>query len=227
MKKLIFALVLLVATPVWAEDGARQITVVGHGQVEMVPDMATITVGVVSQGKTAADALDENSAALSKVLALFKDVGIEGRDIQTSALSLNPRWNNRGSNPSEPKIIGFVAQNLLTVRLRDLDRVGEVLDAAVQTGANNFQGLHFGVQNPEPAQNAARQNAVKDAMAKAQLYADAAGVTLGDVMVITESPQHGGGPVMRARAMHSEAVPVAQGEISLRASVTMVFAIAP
>jgi len=228
MGKLIFALVMFLAAPVWAAENMRQITVIGQGHVDTVPDMATITLGVVSEGKTAAIALSENSQSLAKILVLLKQAGIEERDIQTRNLSLSPRWNNRSSKSGPPEIIGFIARNTVSVRVRDLDKLGEVLDASVKTGANSFQGLGFGLQQPASAQNQARQNAVKDAVAKARLYADAAGVKLGKVIIITESARQGGGPVAYARMaeMDSAPVPVARGEISTTSSVTMVFEIA-
>ncbi len=227
MRNVIIALVLLMATPVMAQE-ARRIVVNGHGVVETVPDMATISMGVVSEAKTAGDAMAKNSDAVAAVLKQLAEAGIESRDIQTNNLSLSPRWDNRSSSVSgQPKINGFIATNTVSVRVRDLAQLGGVLDAVVQNGANSFHGLSFGLQDMAPAQNEARVAAIKDAMAKAQLYATAAGVELGDVVSISDGAVRSVGPVMmEADMMRSMAVPVAQGELSVTADVTVVFGIA-
>lgn len=229
MQKLMIALILMMANPVMAETLMRQIAVVGEGRVEAVPDMATVSIGVIAQAKTGAEALAKNTAKMEYVLVQLKDAGILRKDLQTSNLSLSPRWDNSSSSGSEqPMISGFVASNTLSVRVRDLDKLGEVLDAVVQNGANTFHGLQFGLQEPQPARDAARQDAVADARRKAELYAAAAGVTLGKVMTISEAAGRGINPVMRtmgADMMQSRAVPVEQGELSVTASITVVFEI--
>ncbi len=229
MRNVIIALVLLLSAPVMAED-SRRIVVNGHGVVETVPDMATVSMGVVSEAKTAGDAMAENSDALALVLKQLTAAGIESRDIQTNNLSLSPRWDNRSSGVSgQPQISGFIATNTVSVRVRDLAQLGQVLDAVVENGANSFNGLSFGLQDMKPAQDAARVAAVKDAMAKAQLYATAAGVKLGDVVSISDVSRRNAAPAMfgvNADMMRSAAVPVAQGELSVTADVTIVFGIA-
>ncbi len=230
MRKLMIALVLLMATPVYGEDVVRRITVVGQGAVETTPDMATVSMGVITEAKTGAEAMAQNSQALEAVLQQLSAAGIEAGDVQTSNLSLSPRWDNKiFSSSGQRKISGFVASNTVTVRVRDLDRLGEVLDAVVQNGANTFHGLHFGLQEPQPAQDAARQDAVADARRKAQLYAEAAGVTLGDVLTISEAASRNASPVMMTMGdsdmMQIRAVPVAQGEMTVGASITIVYAI--
>jgi len=224
---MIIALVLLLAVPAVADE-SRRIAVTGHGVVETIPDMATVSMGVVSEAKTAGEAMAINSEALSAVLEQLTAVKIESRDIQTNNLSLSPRWNNGSSMSKErPEIIGFIATNTVSVRVRDLAKLGGVLDAVVQNGANSFQGLSFGLQDMEPARNDARVAAIKDAMAKANLYATAAGVELGDVVSISDGAERSGGPVMmQADMMRSAAVPVARGELSVTADVTVVFGIA-
>jgi len=227
MRNVIIALVLLMATPVMAQD-ARRIVVNGLGVVDTVPDMATISMGVVSEAKTAGAAMAKNSDALAAVLKQLAAAGVESRDFQTNNLSLSPRWNNSSSmSKAPPQIVGFVATNTVSVRVRDLAQLGVVLDAVVQNGANSFHGLSFGLQDMEPAQNAARVAAVKDAMAKAQLYATAAGVELGDVVSISDGTVRSARPVMmEADMMRSMAVPVGQGELSVTADVSVVFGIA-
>lgn len=213
-----------VATPVFAAD--RQIQITGTGSVAAVPDMATITLGVVTQGISGKDALRANSDQLARVFADLAEAGIDERDIQTSGLSLQPDWDHNADRRQQPLIVGYTARNGVTVRVRDLEILGDVLDDVVSSGANQFNGLTFGVTNPTPLQNEARVSAVKDAEARATLLVTAAGANLGKVLNISE-----GGAVrpqmMRSMAMDmaESGVPVAAGEVDLRASVTVTYEI--
>ena len=218
----VFQGTLAVADP---DDG--KLTVTGVGRVDSVPDMATITVGVTSEARTAAEALNDTSAATTRILARMAEAGIAPRDVQTRDLGLSPLWDNRNSSSgSRPKIVGYQASNTVIVRVRALAQLGPILDDVVENGANNFHGLAFGLQNPEPVQDDARRAAVADAMRKAQLYAGAGGLTLGAVLELSEAGSATPQPVMMERsAMMSDGVPVAQGEVSTNALVTMVFAI--
>ncbi len=161
----------------------------------------------------------------------MEDMGVESKDMQTSALSLNPVWG-KSSRYEDGEVIppiGFEAANTVHVTLRDLDKLGAVLDQVARDGANSFSGFRFGLSDPQPVQDAARKAAVKDARRKAELYAAAAGVSLGSVVLITEDTNGGGGyppPVMELASSRSGAVPIAQGEVTQRASVKIVFAIA-
>jgi uncharacterized protein YggE len=204
----------------------RQISVTGEGQVDVAPDMATITLGVTNQAKEAGDAMAATSAAVAQMLTRLDDLGIAARDRQTRSLSLNPIWSNRASSVSGPaKITGFVASNAVLVRVRDLDNLGRIMDAVIAGGANDFNGLQFSVQKPDPLMDDARKLAVTDAIAKARLLATAAGVTLGPVLTMSE--QGGGRPVqMDMAAARSGGTPIAAGEVSVHASVSMVFGIA-
>ena len=208
-----------------AEETRRQITVSGQGQVAAVPDMATITLGVTHEAKQARGAMDATSAATAQVLQRLESLGVAPRDMQTSNLSLNPIWSNRNSSVSgATEIIGFVASNSVHVRLRDLAELGRVLDAIIDDGANNFNGLRFSVQDPDPLMDEARKRAVADAIARARLLTTAAGVRLGVVLSITE--QGGGRPQMlEMSAARRGDVPIAAGEVSVSATVSMVFAI--
>lgn len=214
-----------VAAPLRAETAAT-ITVTGDGAVDARPDMATVSLGVTTQGATAAAAMADNSAQLAAVLERLRAAGIEERDLQTSGLSLNPNWQPTADGRSS-EIVGYVASNMLTVRVRKLDGLGAVLDAAVTDGANTFNGLSFGLADPAPAMNEARRRAVADAMARAKLLTEAAGVPLGTVLSISEGGGFGGPvPVYKMDAAPAaRAVPVAGGEVTTSASVTMVFAI--
>ena len=220
-----FMIPLLAGNPARAEETQRQITVTGEGQVAATPDMATITLGVIHQAKTARLAMDAMSEATAKVLQNLGDLGIAPSDMQTSSLSLSPVMARRSTSEQGPrKINGFVASNSVHVRLRDLGSLGQVLDVVIDNGANNFNGLRFSVQDPEPLMTLARQQAVGDAVAKAKLLTQAAEVTLGAVLSMAELG--GGRPQMlEMAASRGGVVPIAAGEVSVSASVTMVFAI--
>ena len=212
-----------------AQAEERRIAVTGTGQVESAPDMAVITLGVTEQAAQAQEAMRANSDAVARVLKRLYDLGVETRDVQTRDLSLSPVWSNRRSNQeTPPEITGYVASNRVVARVRDLSALGRILDAAITDGANDFNGLQFSVAEPKPLADAARAKAVADAADKARQLAEAAGVTLGSVVSITEG---GGGPrpVPRMAEMamaDSGAVPVAAGEVSVSVSVSMVFEIA-
>lgn len=224
-------LVFLVAALVAAAAGLaraqeRQIVVTGSGFAEAAPDMAVITLGVTEQAAQARAAMQASSESAGRILARLEEMGVAARDIQTGNLSLRPVWRNRGGQDGPPEITGYVASNRLNVRVRDLERLGAVLDAVLGDGANDFGGLRFSVAEPSAMENAARAGAVADAMEKASQLAAAAGIALGPVQSISEQLD-GPRPQLRMAemAMADAAVPVAPGEVSVSVSVTMVFAI--
>lgn len=217
------------AAPALAEEHIR---VTGEGRVSAAPDMATVTLGVISEGTTAGEAMGANGQAMRKVMEALTGAGLETRDVQTSGLTLNPVYADppQGSAPDAgPRIRGFQAQNMVTLRVRALDNLGAVLDAAVNSGANNLYGVSFGLQNPEARLDEARKAAVADARRKAELYAAAAGVTLGAVESIDEQGSGGGMPMPQMRASFAKEAdtPVAGGEVDLNANVEVVYDIAP
>lgn len=205
----------------------RLMTVSGEGEAAGVPDVAIMSIGVETEGRTAAEALSLNATRMSAAIAKLKARGVAPKDMQTSSISVNPRYdyNNEGR---PPKIVGYTAQNSLTVKLRDLAKAGSVIDDAVSDGANTLGGFSFTFDNPKPLMNEARKAAVSDARAKAELYAAAAGVTLGAVMQIQDgyasqpSPQ----PMMEMRvAAKAAPTPIETGESSVTANVTIVYEI--
>ncbi|OYX42291.1 MAG: hypothetical protein B7Z02_12700 [Rhodobacterales bacterium 32-67-9] len=223
----IFATVLLLAGPAFADDAPATISVTGEGRVDAAPDMATVSLGVTTDAETAGAAMAANSDGVRGVLERLKAAGIEGRDIQTSGLSLGPRYDYQKSDGTPPTIVGYTASNMVTVRVRALDTLGSVLDGVVTDGANTLNGLSFGIAEDQAVMDEARGRAVADAARKAKLYAEAAGVSLGRVLSISEQ----GGyrqPVMMAEAGYAKSadVPVASGEVSLTASVAIVYEIA-
>lgn len=219
------AALLWVPVNAHAEDVRREIIVTGEGRVSVEPDMAVLTLGVMREARTAKEAMDQTSAAVSEVLKTLVDAGIEARDMQTSAVSLAPRWDH-SDRDKPPSVVGYVASNTLSIRVRDLDRLGGVLDRVIGSGANQMNGLSFTLSEPRPIEDEARVKAVQDAKAKASLLAEAAGVTLGPVQTISEGSAGGPAPIqMRREAMMASDVPIAAGEVDVRISVTLIFAI--
>lgn len=224
MFRLILIVLFLFSGPVVAQQETGVITMRGTGHVAVKPDMATFTVGVEVQAPTADRALRLNSVRMKEVFALLEDRGIAARDIQTSQFSVHPQWNNQTSLNRPLEITGFVATNTVQVRIRDLALLGSVLDSLTKSGANRIQGVRFTVANPAPHLDEARKKALTEASRKAKLFADAAGVSLGVVLSI----QEGGAtpsPVYRMEAAMSGGAPIAEGEQTLSADVTIRYAI--
>ncbi|MFZ1467540.1 MAG: SIMPL domain-containing protein [Paracoccaceae bacterium] len=223
---LAFGLVLPFSAPMLLADPAT-LTVTGEGVSEVAPDLAMLSIGVTTTGKTAAEALASNSAALAIVLDRLHSAGIEDRDLQTANLSVNPDWSNsKMSSSGVTDITSYTAMNMVTVKIRALDSLGPVLDAAVADGANTLNGLSFGVAEPRPAMDAARGAAVQDARAKGLLLAAALGQELGRLVSVTEGPGYGSAAPMYADAKAAAPVPIQAGELSFAASVTVVWELA-
>jgi uncharacterized protein YggE len=226
--RVLFATALtLFAFAAQAQEAPRTITVIGEGEVTASPDLALVTLGAQSEADTAAEALDATSQAVAAALAVLEEAGIEARDIQTSGVSLSPRMVWPTSGNGAPRIEGYVASNQLTVRVRDLAALGGVLDAVVSSGANTLGGVSFALADPRAAEDAARRAAVGDARARAELYSEAAGVTLGVVREISDEGFSRPMPRMIAAeaAMSDAAPPGAPGELTISDRVRMVFAI--
>lgn len=212
------------ATAQTAAEPIPQITITGQASVSATPDMAVVTARVVTAGKTAPEALSGNSAAMTAVIDKIKAFGIAGKDIQTSGFSINPRYTpSQNWTDGAPRIIGYDVSNGVTVKIRDLDTLGAILDTVVASGANQIGGIQFQVSDPEDKLNEARKQAVANARERAMLYAEAAGAELGPILLISETGFGAPRPVaMRMeRAMAADAVPIEAGEMALRASVTI------
>lgn len=200
------------------------IIVSGEGRIEAAPDMASLRVGVVAQEDSPGAALAAASDATRAMLERMTAAGIATRDLQTSDLTLNPVWRYDRER-DEQRLVGFEASNLVTVRVRDLALLGRVLDEAVTVGANRFDGLQFGLSEAQALTDEARRRAVTDALRKARLYAEAAGVSLGPVLrIVEEGASAPMPPNLRGPAMAMDAaVPVAEGELEIAARVTLHF----
>lgn len=230
-----FAATALLATPAFAQTTQqvpqRTLSLTGQAEVTSPPDIAVISAGVVSEAKTARDALTQNNKAMATVLQTIEAAGVAGKDIQTSSFSVQPKYlyPQRASNGDQdpPRIVGYTVSNSVTVTVRDLAQLGPVLDAVVSSGVNQMNGLSFSIAEPEPLRNEARKMAVAEARTRAELYAQAAGVSLGRILSISEAggvqpPQ----PAFRRAAMESAAaVPVAQGQQSIEMQVNIVWEI--
>ncbi len=216
------------ATPAHSQEMKmpRVISLTGHGESRMVPDMAVVNAGVSSEAATAAEALKANTEAMNKVMAALKGSGIADRDIQTSNFSVQPRYDY--NNNSQPRLTGYIVSNTVTVSVRKIDSLGTLLDQLVQSGSNQINGVSFDVTDPQAALDEARKLAMADATRKAKLYAEAAGVSLGPIMSVAEGQRYEPPMPMRGKAMMAEAaapVPVAAGEQVLAIDVNVVWEI--
>jgi uncharacterized protein YggE len=177
------------ATPTGAasEGGAgRTVTVTGMGEVDVQPDEAFITVGVQTDADTAAEAMQANTTQMQDVLDALAGAGIDQADIQTQFVSVQPRYGNQTDPTAIPEIVGYTAINNVEVRVRDLAQLGDLLDTAIQAGANNVGGIRFSVSEASEVREDAEQAAFNDARAKAERWARLAGGTLGPVLSITD-----------------------------------------
>lgn len=223
---IVLALSAPMTAPVFANAG--EIVVQGRGVVEKAPDMAVLSLGARFQAFTAREAMSEVNRRTQAAIKIMEKLGVEPRDMQTGSLYLNPVWERGDNRIDIARIKGYEAGNQLTVRIRDLSILGSALDEMVRDGVNAFNGLNFALQDPTEAVNEARREAVQDAVAKAQLYAEAAGVELGAIKSINEGGVAVPQPRFMARAeMAMDAgVPITAGELSTQATVSIVFEIA-
>ena len=210
----------------------RILSLTGTGRVVAEPDMATLTAGVVSEADTARAALSDNTARMTAVIDAFKQAGIPAKDLQTANFSVQPRYfherTDTGTKP--PRIVGYTVQNQVVVTVRDLSVLGAVLDKSVDVGANTISGPVFDIADKGTATDEARRQASADALHKAELYAEALGVTLGPIQSISEMDVSVPRPMLMRTAavpMAAEAaVPIEGGEIDLTAQVNVTWTLA-
>ncbi len=209
---------------------AGTIAIEGRGEVTATPDTAFVNSGVTTQGATAREALDANTAAMAELLAALKAAGIEPRDIQTSGFSVNPNYvysDARDANGYSlpPKINGYQVANSVTVTVRALDQLGAILDKSVTVGANTINGVSFAVADPSSLYNDARKAAFADARTKAELYATLAGGKLDELVSISENQGISSPQPYMVKAMADGAaradVPVEAGEMTFGISVSV------
>lgn len=222
---------LMFAVPAFAaEPRIATMSLQGTATIKAAPDMATVTTGVTSIAETARAALDANNAAMAKLLDLIKSSGVADKDMQTSDFSIEPQYvysddTDENGYRRPPKVVGYQVSNSLTVNLRDLDNLGTVLDQMVSAGSNTIGGIGFAVTDSSTLVNDARRAAMKDAIAKADLYAEVGGICLDRIVSISENGGYDPLPKMlRSMDMVAEAapsVPVAGGEVGYSMTVSV------
>jgi uncharacterized protein YggE len=216
-------------TAAHAEDAKRDlfITVQGIGNIAVAPDQAMISGGVISEAATAAEALAANSKALASVVDKLKAAGVAEKDMQTNGFSVQPKYTDYGKTDKAPVIDGYQVSNSISIKVRDMAKLGDLLDAMVASGSNAINGVSFVVSDADKRSDDARKAAVADARRKAELYAAAAGVKLGKVLSMSEGGAAVPQPMYRMAAMSAEAAPpMLAGEETLSASVTIVYELA-
>lgn len=228
---LALAAVLALPLPALAQQvpDTPRVVVTGEGEATVRPDMAIVNLSVMREAETARAALDANNETISAVIASLKQAGVEERDIQTSGLSIQPRWDYPRSEDGsqEVRLVAYQVTNSLTIRVRDLAQVGTIIDNSVSLGVNQGGSIRFTNQDPDAVIDQARHAAVEDATRRARTLAEAANVELGAILEMTEQANMPAPQPLGARAMRLEAadasVPVEAGENSYSVSVTMTF----
>lgn len=219
-------ILLLLAAPfsATAEDGERRVAVEGIGRVSAEPDMAVVRIAVVREAVLSGVAMDAASKAMTEVHSLIAASGISAEDVQTSQISLSPRWRY-SQDGAPPRVTGYVASNALNITVRDLENLGVLLDAVVSEGANSMDGLSFDLSNREQFEDRARVLAVENATHKAAILAGAAGEELGRVISISEGADAAVPVREMAMARDSTPVPVAAGQIEITVAVRAVYSL--
>ncbi len=203
---------------------ATMLSVSAEGKVTSAPDMASVSLGVQTEGASAAAAMAENARRMNGLTRALRNAGVAARDIQTANLSVYPQYAQ--SEGEAPRITSYMANNTVSARVRDLDKLGATLDAAIAAGGNTLNGVSFAHQDPDAVLDAARRDAMARARARAELYASAAGLSVAHIVSISEggaSPMPM--PMFRERAMmmSADATPVSPGEIDTSIMLNVVF----
>lgn len=209
------------------EELVPVLSVQGAGEARVEPDEATVRLGVMAQAKTAREAQEQVSRTANAILEAVRRLGVQPQQVQTSELFLGPIYGqDRPEVQAEPRITGYQASNVVSIRLEKLDQVGPVIDAGLGAGANRLDGVVFGLRNDATARAQALSAAVTAARAKAQTLASAAGVRLGELVEVTEggvsfTPVYQRGRAGMAAEAMDMATPVSSGQVSVSASVTL------
>jgi uncharacterized protein YggE len=205
------------------------LTVSASAEVELVPDRASLGVAVETRGRTAAEAASANARLQTAVLDAIKAAGVPASQLRTAALSVSPEYQYPDGG-GRPTVVGYQATNRVTAEIRDLSRIGAIIDAALAKGATSVDGPRFSASDPSAARKTALEQAVRKARAEAEAIAAAAGVRLGGVLEIStdEAPVEvrAEDAMLRVRAMSASApTPVETGTLTVRATVTLRFLI--
>jgi len=227
----LFATTVCAATPLLAAPAMpapHTIAMTGEGVVTAMPDRANVYAGVVTHAATAGAAMDANRAVMNRVFDAITALGIPRDSVQTSSFGLEPEYPPEDpKNPKPREINGYEVSNSVNVTLADITKAGEVLDALIAAGANQSAGVTFSVKNPHPLLVAARADAAKDALERAQIYAKAVGAVLGPVLSIREGNVAviGGNVETVVVTAEKRSTPIAASEQSVDAEVTVVWAL--
>ena len=229
-------MLLSILLPLPALADPAYITSTGQATISAPPDTVTINASVTNSARTAREALTQNSQTMTSVFAAMKALNIPDRDIRTTNLNLQPQYGpvtpGVAINLADRPITGYRATNSVSVTLEDVSRAGPALDALVAAGANQSGGINYTIRNSGPLLDRARADAVKDAMARAKIYAAAAGVTLGPLHAITDTAAN---PVIltgiqtaaTSPPLPAPPPPIGVGEQTLRVSVTVSWEVKP
>lgn len=233
MTSIVTLVMALSAPPAFAQDDGAEptLSVQGNGVVRVAPDVATVRLGISTEGESASEVQAEANVVASAILDAVLAEGLDERRVQTARLELFPIYASQGPGENTtPRIIGYRASNTVTIRVDDLSRVGEIVDAALGAGANQLQGVGFGLDDDREAREDALRQAVEEARSKAGVMAAALDVDLDGILSVNE-----GGifvqppmPLMEARfaAQADTSTPVSPGEVEVRASVSIQYRIA-
>lgn len=228
-----FAFLIAFTLPVSAQNDPPTLSANGAGVENAAPDMAVITLGVVSRAESARAALDANNADMAKVIQAVRGQSIADKDISTTGFSIGPVYSRPpqprpGEQPAEPRIVAYEVSNQVRIVVRDLDKTGTVLDSAVSAGANQAGSINFDIDDRQALVDKAIVAAIANARRKAELMAEAAGLRLVRVLTVN-ADESGGGPVLRREAFNTaaSAVPVMGGELSISANASISWEVAP
>jgi uncharacterized protein len=213
---------------------AQTITVIGQGSIRVEPDIARVSIGVETSSETVTEGVADNEAQMQAILAALEDAGIEAKDVQTTNFSISldrypePMPRVEGSEEGQAAPV-YRVSNMVNVTIRDLEKVGDVLDAVIEAGANNIWGVSFTLEDPSVAQADARIEAIADARQRAQALAELSEVALGPVMSISEVISGNSFPVvtMLERAAVADGGSISPGELEITYQVQVAYFIEP
>ncbi|WP_078085961.1 SIMPL domain-containing protein [Microbulbifer mangrovi] len=201
------------------------ISISAQGEASQAPDIANLSAGVVTEADDSNAAMQANAKQMEALMQAIKKAGIEDKDVQTSGISLNPRYDYQPNR--ERKIIAYQARNTVSITVHKLDELSAVIDAMAAAGANQIHGPSFSIGEPEPLLAKAREKALEQAQARAESYAESLGTKIRRIVSISEG-SHGGMPRPMARmemaaAKDSASTPIAPGESSVSVNLELVF----
>ena len=224
----LLALTLVIPTgTASAEEALPTLTMNGVGSAQIAPDMAEITLGVITEAKDAAKAHSDNAAQAARVQAAVKALGVAERDIQTTRYDFSPIYDVKDNGRSVTT--GYTVTNAIVVKVRNLANVSKVIDAALANGANRVDSLEFSASDPSAAKDAALADAARDARSKADAVARALGVRVVRVLTVHADAQsytpRNFMPMMMAKEAYDAGTPISAGELSFEASVNISYVI--